>query len=82
MNRIQNTGKENEARNDIIDQIELNKSEIIRGIVDVHTINCIFSRSSSFELEEIMDFIMCICKTSEYSNFFVAGILKTFLVRN
>jgi len=65
LNRLQNASKENDARTDITDQIELNKSEIIRGIVDVHTINCIFSRSSSFELEEIMDFIMCICKTSD-----------------
>ena len=65
MNRLQNNGKANDARNDIIDQIELKKSEVIRNLVDVHTLNCIFSRSNTFELEEIMDFITCICKTSE-----------------
>jgi len=65
MNRIQNTGKGADARNDITDQIELNKSEVIRNLIDIHTVNCIFSRSNTFELEEIMDFITCICKTAE-----------------
>jgi len=53
-------------KNETIDQIEQSKSEIIKDIVDIHSINCIFSRSSSFELDEIMDFIICICKTAEY----------------
>ena len=53
------------ARNDVTDQIEHSKSEIIRDIVDIHSINCIFSRSNTYELEEIIDFISCLCKTSE-----------------
>lgn len=57
--------KESEFKNEFIDQIEQSKSEVVKEIVDIHSINCIFSRSSSFELEEIIDFINCICKTSE-----------------
>jgi len=52
-------------KNEMIDQIEQSKSEVIKEIVDIHSINCIFSRSSSFDLDEIMDFITCICKTAE-----------------
>ena len=57
------------SRNDSLDMVELYKSEIVKEIVDVHSVNCIFSRSSSFEVEEIIDFINCLCKTSEYNNF-------------
>ena len=48
---------------DPLDQIN---SDVIKSIVDPNTINHIFNDSGVYNLEEIMDFITCLCQISEY----------------
>ena len=51
-------------RNDSSD-IENINSEIIRNNIDPTSIDFIFSKSSTFELDEIIEFISGLCKISE-----------------
>ena len=48
--------------NESLDHIN---SETIKNIIDPNSINRIFSKSSEFNLEEILDFITCLCRMSE-----------------
>jgi len=57
--------KEDNLRNDTADQIKALNSEVIRNNIDPTSIDIIFSKSSSFELDEIIEFIRSLCKTSE-----------------
>jgi hypothetical protein len=52
-------------RNEALDHIELLNSETIKMTVDPNLIHFIFSKSSNFDLEEIIEFITCLCKISE-----------------
>lgn len=47
------------------DPMEQVNSDTIKNIVDPNAINHIFSNSGSFNLEEIIDFITCLCQMSE-----------------
>jgi len=40
-------------------------SEVIKANVDLNVVNYIYSRSNTFSLEEIKDFITCLCQISE-----------------
>lgn len=66
INYAQNHPKDNDPSWSVIaDQTELAKGEVVRSLADIKTINTIFSKSNTFELGEIIDFITCLCKTSE-----------------
>jgi len=59
-----NKGKQGQA-NEALEQIEYTNSEIIQQIVDVNLVNVIFSKSSTFDIEEVIDFITCLCEISK-----------------
>jgi hypothetical protein len=47
------------------DAIERHISETIKNNIDFNKVNYIYSKSSVFSLEEILDFITCLCQISE-----------------
>jgi hypothetical protein len=53
-------------RNETFDQIDMLNADIIKATVDQNHIHFIFSNSNNFNLEEIIEFISCLCKLSEY----------------
>ncbi len=67
------------VRSESLEHIEVINSEVVKSIVDPNVVHYIFSKSSTFELEEIIEFITCLCKISEYSLFI---IYLTCLERN
>ena len=66
MNEVSRNAKPDSS--DSLDQIN---SEMIKNIIDPNSINHIFSRSATFNLEQILDFITCLCQMSEYQIFLV-----------
>ena len=49
----------------LVAPLDTTNSEVIKSIVDHNVINHIFNKSGTFNLDEIIDFITCLCQMSE-----------------
>lgn len=49
---------------DMQEQIEFRNAETINKNIDPNQLHYIFSKSRKFEMEEIIDFISCLCQIS------------------
>lgn len=45
--------------------VEKSISDTINTTIDLNIVNYVYSRSHTFDLDQIMDFIICLCQISE-----------------